>query len=103
VVVPLRMGSGTRIKILEACAASRAIVSTRVGAEGLDLKPGKEIVLADDPSEFANSIIALLRDRHRRTAIGKSARAAVVDRYGDATLRRSLAAVISSLGIPNAA
>jgi polysaccharide biosynthesis protein PslH len=97
VVVPLRMGSGTRIKILEACAAGRSVVSTSVGAEGLDLESGKEIILADEPTEFARSVIALLQDADQRKALGRSARAAVVDRYSHVTLRRSLDTVVSSV------
>jgi polysaccharide biosynthesis protein PslH len=97
VVVPLRFGSGTRIKILEACAAGKPVVSTNVGAEGLGLEGGKEIILADDPAEFARSVITLLRDRPRRNAISKSARAVVVDRYSLPTLKRNLDVVLSAL------
>jgi glycosyltransferase involved in cell wall biosynthesis len=97
VVVPLRFGSGTRIKILEACAAGKPVVSTNVGAEGLGLEGGKEIILADDPAEFARSVITLLRDRSRRNAIARSARAVVVDRYSHPTLKRSLDELLSTL------
>jgi len=90
VVVPLRFGSGTRIKILEACAAGVPVVSTAVGAEGLDLKPGKDIVLADDPTEFAQAVITLLRDRPRRDSIARQARTVIVDRYSQPILKRSL-------------
>jgi polysaccharide biosynthesis protein PslH len=98
VVVPLRLGSGTRIKILEACAAGRPVVSTGVGAEGLALEEGKEIILADDPAEFARSVVTLLRDPARREAIAGSARAAIIERYGHVTLKRSLETLISELG-----
>jgi len=97
VVVPLRFGSGTRIKILEACAAGKAIVSTSVGAEGLDLKDGEQIVLADDPAEFTRSVISLLRDRSRRDAMGKSARTVVVERYGHPSLKKKLNEMLSAL------
>ena len=90
VVVPIRLGSGTRIKILEACAAGVPVVSTTIGAEGLDFTPGKEIVLADDPSEFASAVVTLLRDRGLRDSIGGQARAAVVDRYSQSVVKRSL-------------
>jgi polysaccharide biosynthesis protein PslH len=97
VVVPLRFGSGTRIKILEACAAGKPIVSTRVGAEGLELEAGKEIILADDPAEFARSVVTLLGDPERRDVIARSGRAAVVERYGYPILKRTLETLIASL------
>ncbi len=59
-VVPLRMGSGTRLKILEALAAERPVVSTTLGAEGLDLKPGRDLLLADTAMAFADAVVALL-------------------------------------------
>ena len=96
VIVPLRVGGGTRIKILEACAAGKPIVSTSVGAEGLDLEPGKEIILADDPREFARSVVNLLQHPARSEAVARSARAAVVERYSHVTLKKSLDALISS-------
>jgi glycosyltransferase involved in cell wall biosynthesis len=97
VVVPLRLGSGTRIKILEACAAGKAVVSTSVGAEGLGLESNREIILADDPSEFARSLTALLRDPVRRAAMATLARAVVVERYSHLSLKRSLETVVSHL------
>lgn len=72
-VVPLRIGGGTRLKIYEAMAAERAIVSTRVGAEGLDYADGSDIVIADEPTAFADAIVALLRDPARRISIGRAA------------------------------
>lgn len=62
-VVPLRSGSGTRLKILEALAAGRPVVSTTLGAEGLHLKPGRDLLLADTPAEFANAVVTLLERR----------------------------------------
>jgi glycosyltransferase involved in cell wall biosynthesis len=97
VIVPLRVGGGTRIKILEACGAGRPVVSTRLGAEGLDLTPGKEIAVADDPDEFAYAIIQLLQNPDQTQTMVDSARAAVVERYNCETLRRSLEAVISNM------
>jgi glycosyltransferase involved in cell wall biosynthesis len=96
VVVPLRMGSGTRIKILEAFAARKPVVSTRVGAEGLVIEAGKDILLADEPVEFARSVIALLRNPAKRNAMSKSARAVIVDRYSHQALKKSLDVLISS-------
>jgi glycosyltransferase involved in cell wall biosynthesis len=90
VIVPLRIGGGTRIKILEACAAGKPIVSTGVGAEGLDLEPGKEIIVADGPEEFASSVVSLLQNPAKSDALAKSARTAVVERYGQSRLKESL-------------
>jgi glycosyltransferase involved in cell wall biosynthesis len=88
--VPLRIGSGTRLKILEAAAAGKAIVSTRLGAEGLDFEDGTEILLADEPQEFAAALKSLLREPARRRAIGEAARRRVREQYSYATLQDSL-------------
>jgi glycosyltransferase involved in cell wall biosynthesis len=89
-VVPLRIGSGTRLKILEAAAMAKPIVSTRVGAEGLDFADGKEIVLADEPGAFARAVADLLADPLRRKTLGKAARHRVEQQYGFAALRSAL-------------
>jgi polysaccharide biosynthesis protein PslH len=65
-VVPLRIGGGTRLKIYEAMAMGKAVVSTSVGAEGLDVEDGRDIMLADTSLGFADSIIKLLCDRQAR-------------------------------------
>src|SRR5208282_1666566 len=62
VVVPLRIGGGTRLKIYEAMAMGKAVVSTSIGAEGLDVRSGRDLILADDPAAFAEAILSLLRD-----------------------------------------
>jgi glycosyltransferase involved in cell wall biosynthesis len=81
-VVPLRSGSGTRIKIFEAMAAGKAVVSTTLGAEGLPVSHGENIILADDPADFAHQVVDLLRDGERRTALGRAARRLVEENYG---------------------
>jgi glycosyltransferase involved in cell wall biosynthesis len=73
VVVPLRVGGGTRLKIFEAMAAGRAVVSTSIGAEGLDVVSGSDLVLADDDAGFASAVIDLLRDGDQRRALGHAA------------------------------
>lgn len=80
-VVPLRIGSGTRLKILEALAMGKAIVSTSVGAEGLDLKNGEEIFIADEPEAFADAVTRLLTDSALRRRIGENGRARVERDY----------------------
>ena len=80
-VAPLDVGGGTRIKILEAFAAGRPVVSTRVGAEGLAVRDGDTAFLRDDDAGFAAALVSLLRDRELAAAMGSRARALVVDRY----------------------
>jgi len=96
IVVPLRLGSGTRIKILEGCAAGKPVVSTRVGAEGLDLRPGIEILLADEPAEFAQKVIRLLENPQLQNAIGQSARAKAVACYSQSNVNGIIGKAISS-------
>lgn len=79
VVVPLRVGGGTRLKIYEAMAMGRAVVSTSVGAEGLDVCDGEDIVLADNPVRFSDEVATLLenlplRQKYERKAAGSAAR-----------------------------
>lgn len=81
VVVPLRIGGGTRLKIYEAMAAGKAVVSTSVGAEGLDVHHGRDIVLSDDPSNFAECVVSLIRDVEYRRRI-EAAAAELVEQYG---------------------
>ncbi len=80
-VVPLRMGSGTRLKLLEAMALERPIVSTRLGAEGFDLVDGEHLILADQPDAFARAVVDLLRDDSRRASLGAAAARLVRERY----------------------
>ena len=61
-VVPLRIGGGTRLKIFEAMAMGKAVVSTTVGAEGLPVTPGSDIVIADEPDAFARAVVDMIRD-----------------------------------------
>jgi len=80
-VVPLRIGGGTRLKVLEALAMQLPLVSTRVGAEGLDLRAGEDLLLADEPQEFAEAVLALAGDRERAQRLAASGRARVLERY----------------------
>ena len=76
-IVPLRSGSGTRIKIFEAMAMGKAVVSTALGAEGLPVTHGQNILIADDPREFARSVVRILRDRELAARLGRAARSLV--------------------------
>jgi glycosyltransferase involved in cell wall biosynthesis len=80
-VVPLRAGGGTRLKIFEALAMGKAVVSTSIGAEGLALTSGRDVAIADRPDEFARTVIALLRDPARRQTLGRAGRQLVQLRY----------------------
>jgi polysaccharide biosynthesis protein PslH len=76
-VIPLRIGGGTRIKAYEAMAMGKAVVSTRIGIEGLPVRDGDNVVLADSPQDFASAAARLLKDRAERERIGRNARAYV--------------------------
>jgi sugar transferase (PEP-CTERM/EpsH1 system associated) len=80
-VVPLRIGGGTRLKIFEAMAMGKAVVSTTIGAEGLPVTHGQDIVIADDPAGFARAVVALFRNPGARRGLEAAARRLVVDRY----------------------
>ncbi|HYH46617.1 MAG TPA: glycosyltransferase, partial [Thermoanaerobaculia bacterium] len=80
-VVPLRIGGGTRLKILEAMAMGLPVVSSRVGAEGIEAREGEEIVLADTPAEMVQALAALAGDPARRAELGRRGRALVERRY----------------------
>lgn len=90
-VVPLRMGSGTRIKIYEGMAMGKAMVSTRVGAEGLDVHHEKDILLTDDSAGFAECVLSLLRNEGLRRSYEKAA-ATTARQYDWAVIAHKLAA-----------
>lgn len=96
-VVPLRIGSGTRLKILEAAAMAKPVVSTTLGAEGLDLRHGHEILLEDDPRAFAEAVAMLLTDPARASEMGAAARRAVEQAYSIPALRQQLRQMLAAL------
>jgi len=81
VVVPLRLGGGTRLKIVEAMAMGKAIVSTTVGAEGIEAVPGRDLLVEDEPVAFADAVNRLLAEPDLAARIGQSARQLAVERY----------------------
>ncbi len=105
-VIPLRIGGGTRLKVLEAMAMGKAIVSTRLGCEGFDLVPNRELVMADTPSAFADAVLSLLRDPGRRERIGQAARRLAASRYDwqiiVPRLERALHDGANALAVPEA-
>jgi glycosyltransferase involved in cell wall biosynthesis len=80
-VIPIRQGGGTRLKILEAMALGTPVVSTSKGAAGLEVKPGQDILLGDDPDEFAAQVVRLLRDGNLRAQLSANARRLVEQQY----------------------
>jgi polysaccharide biosynthesis protein PslH len=80
-VVPLRIGSGTRLKIFEAMAMGKAIVSSTLGAEGLPISDGRNISIADGPEQFSSKVCQLLRDPEARRGLGSAARQLVEQHY----------------------
>jgi polysaccharide biosynthesis protein PslH len=93
VVVPLRIGGGTRLKIFEAMAMAKALVSTSIGAEGLDVTRGRDLVIADDAELFAAGISQLLRDPALRRTYEQNA-AALAARYDWSQIARRFADVL---------
>jgi glycosyltransferase involved in cell wall biosynthesis len=91
-VVPLRAGSGTRIKIFEALAMGKAVVSTTVGAEGLAMESGRHFLAADTPHDFAHAVVRVLRDDNRRRALGAAGRALVEANHSWTTVVRQFEA-----------
>ena len=80
-VVPLRIGSGTRLKILEALAMEKAVVSTPVGCEGLRVRHGREVLVAEGPRKFASYVVKLMEDKGLRRRLGRNGRRLVEREY----------------------
>ncbi|HET8783588.1 MAG TPA: glycosyltransferase [Pyrinomonadaceae bacterium] len=92
-VIPLRIGGGTRLKIYEAMAMEKPIVSTSIGAEGLPVTDGEEIVLADTPETFAAAVVRLLKDPGFGNEVGQRAAMRVRREFGWDTVADSFAAI----------
>jgi glycosyltransferase involved in cell wall biosynthesis len=96
VVVPLRIGGGTRLKIYEAMAMGKAIVSTTIGAEGLEVEDGCDLVLADEPGSFSEGMLQLLRDPGLRRKYERAG-AELVASYDWSVIARQFATVLSGV------
>ena len=92
-VVPIRIGGGTRLKIYEAMAMGKPVVSTIVGAEGLPVRDGQELLIADRPDEFALAVIRLLNDASFANQLGERARKLVCENFGWDHAANSFAAI----------
>jgi sugar transferase (PEP-CTERM/EpsH1 system associated) len=80
-VVPLRIGGGTRLKVVEALAMGKAVVSTSLGCEGINVRDGEHLLVADDPQSFADAVSRLLDDRPAARRLGEAAHQLAVDQY----------------------
>jgi len=80
-IVPLRIGGGTRLKILNALSMKKAIVSTSIGCEGINVTDGKDILIADDPQEFAHKVLSLIQSPQQRKLFGEEGRKLVTSTY----------------------
>jgi polysaccharide biosynthesis protein PslH len=95
-VVPMRVGGGTRLKVLDAMAQGKALVATGLGAEGIEVEHGRHLVIADTASDFAERVVDLLRDPGRRQALGAAARQRVEERYAWPVIGRRLVAAYAA-------
>lgn len=95
VVAPIRYGGGTRIKILEALAHERAVVSTTIGAEGLDLVPEREILVADSADDFAEACARLIAAPDLRDRLARDGRCRVTATYDGKAVQAGLAALLA--------
>jgi glycosyltransferase involved in cell wall biosynthesis len=100
-IVPLRIGGGTRLKIVESLAIGCPVVSTTLGAQGLDLVHDEHILLADSPAEFAAAIQRLAGDAALRARLRVAGRARILERYGWPSLVQKLEAYYQTL-VPRA-
>lgn len=96
-VVPLRAGSGTRLKVLEAMALGKAIVTTHIGAEGIELEAGRDVLFADDPESFAQAVLSVCADPALAARLGAAARLAAERHYGWAAIGKSMLDVYAQL------
>ena len=96
-VVPIRVGGGTRLKILDAWAMGKAVVSTSIGCEGLKTVDGRNILIRDDPVEFAEAVIKVLSDGELRERLGREGRATVEQTYAWPVIGRQLNSLYGGL------
>jgi polysaccharide biosynthesis protein PslH len=97
VMVPLLTGSGTRLKILEAMAAGKPVVSTAKGAEGLEVRSASHLLIADRPEDFAHAVADLLKNPELRARLGAHAAELVREKYDWRALRKGLADLLEWL------
>lgn len=96
-IVPLRIGAGTRLKILEALALGTPVVSTSKGVQGLELTPRQDLLVADEPERFADAVVQLLKDEVYRKMLGDNGQRAVCARYDWQNIAQQLDAFIEQV------
>lgn len=96
-VIPLRIGGGVRIKLLELMAMGMAVVSTSVGAEGVDVTSGKNILIADDPDAFAEAVVSLLQSPAESERLGTNARSLVEEHYSWDSVGDRLSEIVAGM------
>jgi glycosyltransferase involved in cell wall biosynthesis len=96
-IVPLRIGGGTRLKIYESMAAGVPVVSTTVGAEGLDVRHGENIRIADTAEAFASECVDLLEDEPGRRRLARAASEMVASRFSWETISRQFEQVLTAV------
>jgi glycosyltransferase involved in cell wall biosynthesis len=93
IAVPVRMGGGTRLKVLEGLAMEKALVSTSLGCEGIDVQDGRDLIVADEAMEFADAILALMGDPGLARRLGRNGRELMEGNYSWDTSGQALAAL----------
>lgn len=101
ILVPLKFESGTRFKILEAGACSKAVVSTTLGAEGIPVVDGEHIMIADSPDDFSKAILQLLKDQKLRDQLGKNLNKLIGENYSLANLENEGKFILNSIAEQN--
>ena len=99
-VCPMRDGGGTRLKILDALAMGKAIVSTTMGCEGIDVEPSRNVLIANTPREFVDQIQRIMNDRELRQRLGQEGRRLAERRYSWPTIAERLANIYQDLARP---
>lgn len=94
-LAPLRMGSGSRLKILEYFAQAKPVIATTIAAEGIDYEDDKNVLITDEPKDFAEKIISLLNDSNKQDQLGLEARRLVVEKYSWDSIAQKLGNFIS--------
>ena len=97
-IVPLRLGAGTRVKVLESMALGTPVVSTTKGAEGLEVRDGENILIADSPTEFAKRVVDLLRSPELRARLATAGRRLVESKHDWEVVGQELRALVERVG-----
>ncbi|UCH58675.1 MAG: glycosyltransferase family 4 protein, partial [Anaerolineales bacterium] len=96
-IVPLRVGGGTRLKIIESMALGTPVVSTSKGAEGLDVTHGKNILIADDPKAFAHAVRSVLKNADLRQSLSVEGRKLIAEKYSSDVIAQKLTSLLGKI------